>query len=64
MEHTIVIYRKLKERDDNGSYQVKIVSRYTLTDDEITESEKDKYTQDIEEPTPYEYFAEIEETKH
>ncbi len=64
MEHTVVIWRKLKERDSEGKFRFWIASRYQLTEEEICKDETAKYTQDIDEDSEYEYYAEIEETKH
>jgi len=64
MEHTIIIWSKLKERDENGKFQYRIANRYTLTEGDICGAETDKYNEDIDSESEYEYYAEIEETKH
>jgi hypothetical protein len=63
MEHTIIIWKRLKERNTEGKLNYAIATRYTLNENEICESETDKYNEDIDEDSEYEYYAEIEETK-
>ena len=64
MEHTIVIWKKLKERNAEGKFNYSIASRYTLSEDDICHTETDKYNEDIDGDSEYEYYAEIEETRH
>lgn len=66
MEHTIIIWEKLKERDSEGKYRYRIVSRYQLTEEEICKQETAKHIEDlsINEDSEYEYYAAIEETKY
>ena len=64
MEHTIVIWEKLKERDSEGKFRHRIASRYQLTEEEICRNEAAKHFQGIDPDDEYEYYAEIEETKH
>lgn len=64
MEHTIIIWKKLKERNEEGKFNFRIASRYTLTDREIEEQETLKFNEDVDPEDEYEYYAEIEETRH
>lgn len=64
MEHSIVIWEKLKERNSEGKLNFRIASRYTLTDSEIEEQETAKFNEDVNPDSEYEYYAEIEETRH
>jgi hypothetical protein len=63
MQHTIIIWKKLKERDSNGKLNFQIKSRYRLTQEEIEAQETEKYNEAVDDEL-YEYYAEIEETKH
>jgi hypothetical protein len=63
MQHTIIIWKKLKERDSNGKLNFQIKSRYRLTQEEIEAQETEKYNEGVDDEL-YEYYAEIEETKH
>jgi hypothetical protein len=62
MEHSIVIFKKLKKRNKEGKYNYHIASRYTLKEAELLEQEMAKFNEDIEKDDEYEYFAEIEQT--
>lgn len=64
MEHTIIIWEKLKERNENGEYNFRIASRYTLTEEEIEAQETAKWNSDEDPDSKWEYYAEIEETRH
>lgn len=64
MEHTIIVWKKLKERNEEGKFNFHIASRYTLTDVEIEEQETLKFNEDVDPEDEYVYYAEIEETRH
>ena len=64
MEHKIIIWKKRKERDENGNFNFQIVNRYSLTQEEIEESETEKFNEDTMLDEDYEYYAEIDETIH
>jgi len=64
MEHKIIIWKKRKERDENGDFNFHIVNRYSLTQEEIEESETEKFNEDTMLDEDYEYYAEIDETIH
>jgi len=64
MEHKIIIWKKRKERDENGDFNFRIVNRYSLTQEEIEESETEKFNEDTMLDEDYEYYAEIDETIH
>ena len=53
MEHTIIIWSKLKERDEKGNFQFRIASRYTLTEEDVCGTETDKYNEDYYERWNY-----------
>ncbi len=63
MNHTIIVWRKSKERID-GKFKFNIQSRYTLTEEELCETETQKFLEDnlsVDE-NKYEYWTEVEET--
>ena len=65
MQHSIIIYKKLKKPNKEGSYRYTIVSRYILTEEDICNNETEKYCNDEDFlDKEYSYFAEIEETNH
>ncbi len=64
MEHTIIIWRKLKERNEKGEFNFGIDNRYTLTEEDICNYETEKCNEDVDPDSEYEYYAEIEQTTH
>ena len=64
MEHTIIIWEQLKERNKEGKFNFRIANRYKLTESDICDEETRKFLEDIGEDCKYNYYAEIEETNH
>lgn len=64
MEHTIIIWKKLKERNSKGNFNYSIETRYSLNEEDICREETEKWNEGVDPEDEYEYYAEIELTSH
>lgn len=64
MEHSIVIWKRLKAPNLEGNRNFSIRTRYVLTQEELEQQQTDIYNETVDPHSEYEYYAEIEETRH